>query len=169
MTDGIASGVFALAGAGVGGVFGIVTSLVTARDRRREADRSRTERIGDLRRVRYARLVEGVDVFLDQLRELHSMSSVAQVPPGLVQRYQEQWLSLVEASAAVELVGPGTVGTEVERLRRLWGETSELIDGWLASGRWGEKTNSKYLELRAAIRQGRTTLLESMQQTLSDD
>lgn len=126
----VASGVFALLGAGVGGFASWFGTVTDSKHRRAEAARERLGKLAETRRVLYSTLVERSDVVIDAARDVLSYEDPEDVPEESEDRYAAAWAAFVEARASVEIVGPADAGVAATDLYKCVADVCNQADAW---------------------------------------
>ncbi|WFE53632.1 hypothetical protein [Micromonospora sp. WMMD1155] len=174
MTAEIATGLFGLLGAVLGGAATFGVGYLSTRTQRAEAERARSHETADAERIRSDQLADArsaayvvyltrVDMFLDQARELSDLMDLhpeGEQPRDQHQQYAADWHQLVAANATVQVAGPDLLAQRAQRLRDTIGALAEIIDKRYRSRRWPpglgagwERVWSERLDFLEAARQ----------------
>jgi hypothetical protein len=164
----VASGLFALGGALIGGFASWLATATEARNRRKDLGRQRREAIADLRRQLYADLVKRADLLGDSIRDVSSFDAPADVPADNHARYLNAWEQFVEATAAVELIGPSSVSNACRSLHRAHADLCNQIDSWMRGGNWTAQDTSTYEANQATKSARRAEFLALAQAAVHD-
>ena len=163
----IASGLFALGGAAIGGLASWVAAATELRGSSGEAKRQRRDAMSDTRRLLYTDLIKRADLLADGIRDLYSYSDPAEVPATNRKRYLAAWEDYVQASAAVEVVGPSDMAMAARQLYRALADMSNQIDSWLRDrARWTEEDDATFVAHQERKTSERASFLKSAQLAL---
>jgi hypothetical protein len=140
----VSAGVFALAGALLGGLASFGATALEARSRRGEFAEARREKITDERRLLYNDLIQKADVLADAARDVISFIRNSDVTDVVRENYIKAWAETVQARAAVDIIGPGTMASAATDLYTSVIEICNQVDQWLASGNWTDQDDQQY-------------------------
>lgn len=167
MGDAIASGLFALGGAVVGGATSFVATTIDARNRRRDAEAARQDALAQTRRTLYSTLVERADLTVDAARRMWAHAEAADIKTDDYDAYVRTWESLVQARASVEIAGPEDTATAATALSRSVSDLCNCVDAWINGAEWTPVTDKQYAAAAEVRLRCRTSFISVAQQVLS--
>ncbi|QGN48612.1 hypothetical protein GKC29_18450 [Micromonospora sp. WMMC415] len=175
MTPEIATGLFGLLGALVGGGATFGVGYLSSRVQRAHAEQARVNEVADAEQARRSQLADArnaayivflsrVDSFLDQARELEELLdlvSTEERPTDQYRQYVAEWNELVTANATVQLAGPEPTAHRAQDLLDAVGTYSEMIDKRYRGQRWPPGLATAW----DRARENRLAFLQSARQT----
>lgn len=163
MSD-IASGLFALGGAVIGGLASLLGTVTDAKHRHEDAVQDRVVKLTENRRLLYSSFVERSDVVIDAARDVLSYDDPADAPDESEDRYLEAWGQFVQVRASVEIVGPDSAADAATGLYRSVADVCNEVDSWYFGHQpWTADKERKYVEqlqLRTAARRQFVTVAQ---------
>lgn len=159
MSAAIATGLFALGGAAIGGLASWAAASADGRAQRRHAREQRKLQLVDLRRETYIDFVAKADTVADAAREIYNHEDRQQVAPRDRERYALAWQQYLDVLAAVQVLGPESITAAAQALRESTADMCNQVDAWLQNGKWSKTDDEKYVSTDTARRERRTLFM----------
>jgi hypothetical protein len=166
MGDAIASGVFALGGAAVGGLASFFATAAEARNRRRDAVTAQRAELTETRRRLYSTLVERADLTADATRRMWAYPT-RRIDADDYDAYVATWESYVQARAAVDVAGPRRVAVAATELSRCVSDLCNIVDDWINGERWTDASETRYAKAHQSRVDRRAAFIAIVQDVLS--
>lgn len=166
MGDAIASGIFALGGAVVGGMASYAATAADARGRQRDAATARRDALMQTRRTLYSTLVERADLAADANRRMWAYARPDDIAADDCAAYVSAWESFVQARASVAIVGPRPAAAAAVEFSRSISDLCNYVDAWMNGGELAAAAEAEYAALDEARRQCRGSFIEIAQDVL---